>query len=47
MDRIVDTLRELGPGLAFVGRQLHCDVGGDKNGHTVRYSLGRPGCPTP
>lgn len=28
MDRIVDTLRELGPGFAFVGRQVHFDVGG-------------------
>ena len=28
-DRIVDTLRELGPGFAFVGRQVHFDVGGD------------------
>jgi predicted nuclease of restriction endonuclease-like (RecB) superfamily len=29
MDRIVDTLRELGPGFAFVGRQVHFDVDGD------------------
>ncbi|MGP5165457.1 PDDEXK nuclease domain-containing protein [Arthrobacter rhombi] len=29
MDRIVQTLRELGPGFAFVGRQVHFDVGGD------------------
>lgn len=29
MDRIVDTLRELGPGFAFVGRQVHFEVGGD------------------
>jgi RecB family endonuclease NucS len=29
MDRIVDTLRELGSGFAFVGRQVHFDVGGD------------------
>ncbi|WP_338145554.1 PDDEXK nuclease domain-containing protein [Cryobacterium lactosi] len=29
MDRIVDTLRELGTGFAFVGRQVHFDVGGD------------------
>ena len=28
-DRIVDTLRELGPGFAFVGWQVHYDVGGD------------------
>ncbi|MEY2848383.1 MAG: hypothetical protein RI885_1048 [Actinomycetota bacterium] len=28
-DRIVDTLRELGPGFAFVGRQVHFDVDGD------------------
>ncbi|MCS5717994.1 PDDEXK nuclease domain-containing protein [Herbiconiux sp. CPCC 205763] len=28
-DRIVDTLRELGAGYAFVGRQVHFDVGGD------------------
>ena len=28
-DRIVDTLRELGPGFAFVGRQVHSDVGGE------------------
>ena len=29
MDRIVDTLRELGTGFAFVGRQVHFDVAGD------------------
>ncbi|MCU1634340.1 MAG: hypothetical protein JWM61_2992 [Micrococcaceae bacterium] len=29
MDRIVDTLRELGPGFAFVGRQVHFEVEGD------------------
>lgn len=29
VDRIVDTLRELGPGFAFVGRQVHFDVEGD------------------
>ena len=29
MDRIVETLRELGAGFAFVGRQVHFDVGGD------------------
>jgi predicted nuclease of restriction endonuclease-like (RecB) superfamily len=29
MDRITDTLREMGPGFAFVGRQVHFDVGGD------------------
>lgn len=29
MDRIVETLRELGVGFAFVGRQVHFDVGGD------------------
>jgi len=29
MDRIVDTLRELGAGFAFVGRQVHFDVEGD------------------
>lgn len=28
-DRIVDTLQELGPGFAFVGRQVHLDVDGD------------------
>ena len=28
-ERIVDTLRELGAGFAFVGRQVHFDVGGD------------------
>ncbi|NQX04470.1 DUF1016 domain-containing protein [Rathayibacter sp. VKM Ac-2856] len=28
-DRIVDTLRELGAGFAFVGRQVHFDVDGD------------------
>lgn len=28
-DRIVETLRELGPGFAFVGRQVHVEVGGD------------------
>lgn len=29
VDRIVDTLRELGAGFAFVGRQVHFDVDGD------------------
>jgi len=29
LDRIIDTMRELGPGLAFVGRQMHFDVDGD------------------
>ncbi|ANP74832.1 PDDEXK nuclease domain-containing protein [Cryobacterium arcticum] len=29
MDRIVGTLRELGTGFAFVGRQVHFDVAGD------------------
>lgn len=29
MDRITETLREMGPGFAFVGRQVHFDVGGD------------------
>jgi len=29
MGRIVETLRELGVGFAFVGRQVHFDVGGD------------------
>lgn len=29
LDRILDTMRELGPGLAFVGRQVHFDVDGD------------------
>ncbi|QPZ38404.1 PDDEXK nuclease domain-containing protein [Paramicrobacterium chengjingii] len=29
VDRIIDTLRELGPGYAFVGRQVHFDVDGD------------------
>lgn len=29
MDRIVDTLRELGTGFAFAGRQVHFDVAGD------------------
>jgi predicted nuclease of restriction endonuclease-like (RecB) superfamily len=29
VDRIIDTLRELGEGFAFVGRQVHFDVGGD------------------
>ncbi|WP_240793196.1 PDDEXK nuclease domain-containing protein [Arthrobacter crystallopoietes] len=28
-DRIVENLRELGPGFAFVGRQVHLEVGGD------------------
>lgn len=28
-DRIVETLRGLGPGFAFVGRQVHLEVGGD------------------
>ena len=28
-DRIVDTLRELGAGFAFVGRQVHFDIDGD------------------
>lgn len=29
VDRILDTMRELGPGLAFVGRQVHFDIDGD------------------
>lgn len=29
MDRMIDTLRELGAGFAFVGRQVHFDVNGD------------------
>jgi RecB family endonuclease NucS len=29
LDRIVETLRELGAGFAFVGRQMHFDVAGD------------------
>lgn len=29
IDRIIDTMRELGPGLAFYGRQVHFDVDGD------------------
>lgn len=29
VDRIIDTLRELGEGFAFVGRQVHFDVDGD------------------
>lgn len=29
VDRIIDTLRELGAGFAFVGRQVHFDVDGD------------------
>lgn len=29
VERILDTMRELGPGLAFVGRQMHFDVEGD------------------
>jgi predicted nuclease of restriction endonuclease-like (RecB) superfamily len=29
VDRIIDTLRELGEGFAFVGRQVHFDVAGD------------------
>lgn len=28
-DRILETMRELGPGFAFVGRQVHLDVDGD------------------
>lgn len=28
-ERIVETLQELGPGFAFVGRQVHFEVGGD------------------
>lgn len=27
VDRILDTMRELGPGFAFVGRQVHLEVG--------------------
>src|SRR5690606_31411738 len=27
--RIIETLRELGPGFAFVGRQVHLDIDGD------------------
>lgn len=29
VDRIIETLHELGPGFAFVGRQVHFDVDGD------------------
>ena len=29
MDRIIDNPRESGPGFAFVGKQVHVDVGGD------------------
>ena len=29
VERIIDTLHELGPGFAFVGRQVHFDVAGD------------------
>lgn len=29
-DRIVETLRELGPGFAFVGRQVHMQGGGER-----------------
>lgn len=29
IDRLVDTLREFGPGFAFVGRQVHFEVDGD------------------
>ena len=29
VERILDTMRELGPGFAFVGRQMHFDVDGD------------------
>jgi len=29
VDRILDTMRELGPGLAFVGRQVHFEIDGD------------------
>jgi predicted nuclease of restriction endonuclease-like (RecB) superfamily len=29
VERIIDTLRELGPGFAFVGRQVHFDIDGD------------------
>lgn len=30
LDRIVETLRELGPGFTFAGRQMRFDVGGDE-----------------
>ncbi len=29
VDRILDTMGELGPGFAFVGRQVHFDIDGD------------------
>lgn len=29
LGRIVETLQELGPGFAFVGQQVHIEVGGD------------------
>lgn len=29
VDRILDTMHELGPGFAFVGRQVHLDIDGD------------------
>ncbi|HET7415660.1 MAG TPA: PDDEXK nuclease domain-containing protein [Arthrobacter sp.] len=35
-ERIVETLRELGPGFAFVGRQVHLEVGDDE--YYIDYS---------
>ncbi|WP_337505399.1 PDDEXK nuclease domain-containing protein [Rhodococcus jostii] len=49
VERIIDTLRELGPGFAFVGRQVHFDVEGDE--FFVDYSdsriIPRPGVERP
>jgi len=39
MDRIIETLRELGPGFAFVGRQVHFDVDGDDFYLDLLFSL--------
>ncbi|TFB54156.1 DUF1016 family protein [Cryobacterium tagatosivorans] len=41
MDRIVDTLRELGTGFAFVRRQVHFDAAGDDFYLDLRTSITR------
>lgn len=36
VDRILDTMQELGPGFAFVGRQVHFDIEGDALASTTQ-----------
>lgn len=57
MDRIVETLREMGPGFAFVGRRVHLEVEGTISTSTrcsstssscgISSSSSRPGSSSP